>query len=115
MISLETHLCNFEGPFLVVFIETFQNGHKRTGRHICTLAKISSVEKTISYKVYAICSFFEHSYFFCVSWSYHGAATTPWSYQDTCTVEPLYNEVLGTMNITLLYQVSHIRVKNKEI
>ena len=30
----------------------------------------------------------------------------------TCTVEPLYNEVLGTMKITLLYQVSHyIRVK----
>ena len=29
-----------------------------------------------------------------------------------CTVEPLYNEVLGTMKITLLYQVSHyIRVK----
>ena len=28
------------------------------------------------------------------------------------TVEPLYNEVLGTMKITLLYQVSHyIRVK----
>ena len=31
------------------------------------------------------------------------------------TVEPLYNEVLGTMKITLLYQVSHyIRVKTKE-
>ena len=30
------------------------------------------------------------------------------------TVEPLYNEVLGTMKITLLYQVSHyIRVKKK--
>ena len=28
------------------------------------------------------------------------------------TVEPRYNEVLGTMKITLLYQVSHIRVKN---
>ena len=29
------------------------------------------------------------------------------------TVEPLYNEVLGTMKITLLYQVSrYIRVKN---
>ena len=28
------------------------------------------------------------------------------------TVEPCYNEVIGTMNITLLYQVSHyIRVK----
>ena len=28
------------------------------------------------------------------------------------TMEPLYNEVLGTMKITLLYQVSHyIRVK----
>ena len=25
-----------------------------------------------------------------------------------CTVEPRYNEVLGTMKITLLYQVSHI-------
>ena len=32
------------------------------------------------------------------------------------TVEPRYNEVLGTMKITLLYQGSHyIRVKNKEI
>ena len=32
------------------------------------------------------------------------------------TVEPRYNEDLGTMKITLLYQVSHyIRVKNKEI
>ena len=32
------------------------------------------------------------------------------------TVEPLYNVVLGTMKITLLYQVSrYIRVKNKEI
>ena len=33
---------------------------------------------------------------------------------DTCyafTVETCYNEVLGTMKITLLYQVSHIRVK----
>ena len=30
----------------------------------------------------------------------------------TCTVEPRYNEVLGTMKITLLYQVFHyIRVK----
>ena len=30
----------------------------------------------------------------------------------TNTVEPRYNEVLGTMKITLLYQVSHyIRVK----
>ena len=32
------------------------------------------------------------------------------------TVEPRYNEVLGTMKITLLYQVSHyIRVKETEI
>ena len=32
-----------------------------------------------------------------------------------CTVEPCYNEVLGTMKITLLYQVSHyIRVKKKK-
>ena len=33
------------------------------------------------------------------------------------TVEPRYNEALGTMKFTLLYQVSHyIRVKkNKEI
>ena len=31
------------------------------------------------------------------------------------TVEPLYNEVLGTMKITLLYQVSHyIRVKKQK-
>ena len=29
------------------------------------------------------------------------------------TVEPLYNEVLGTIKITLLYQVSHIRVKKQ--
>ena len=36
---------------------------------------------------------------------------------DNDTVEPLYTEVLGTMKITLLYQVSHyIRgKKNKEI
>ena len=36
----------------------------------------------------------------------------PWHF--VCyTVEPLYNEVLGTMKITLLYQVSHIRVKKQ--
>ena len=36
--------------------------------------------------------------------------------QISGTVEPLYNEVLGTMEITFLYQVSrYIRVKNKEI
>ena len=29
------------------------------------------------------------------------------------TVEPHYNEVLGTMKITLLYQVSHIRVQKQ--
>ena len=29
------------------------------------------------------------------------------------TVEPRYNEVLGTMKITLLYQVSHIGVKKQ--
>ena len=29
------------------------------------------------------------------------------------TVEPHYNEVLGTMKITLLYQVFHIRVKKQ--
>ena len=41
---------------------------------------------------------------------------TPPSRFRTSTVEPRYNEVLGTMKITLLYQVSHyIRVKNKEI
>ena len=34
--------------------------------------------------------------------------------QAYCTVEPRYNEVLGTMKITLLYQVSHyIRVKKQ--
>ena len=27
------------------------------------------------------------------------------------TVEPRYNEVFGTMTVTLLYQASHIRVK----
>ena len=31
----------------------------------------------------------------------------------TCTVEPRYNEVFGTMKITLLYQFSHIRVKKQ--
>ena len=37
------------------------------------------------------------------------------SFNCTCTVEPHYNEVLGTMKITLLYQVSHyIRVKQKQ-
>ena len=34
--------------------------------------------------------------------------------KNVSTVEPLYNEVLGTMKITLLYQVSHyIRVKKQ--
>ena len=34
--------------------------------------------------------------------------------QSDYTVESLYNEVLGTMKITLLYQVSHyIRVKKQ--
>ena len=39
------------------------------------------------------------------------------SYLDiSITVEPRYNEVLGTMKITLLYQVSHyIGVKKQEI
>ena len=30
------------------------------------------------------------------------------------TVEPRYNEVLGTMKITLLYQVSHQGTKTKK-
>ena len=35
-------------------------------------------------------------------------------FQGQGTVEPVYNEVLGTMKITLLYQVSHyIRVKKQ--
>ena len=35
-------------------------------------------------------------------------------HNSTCTVEPLYNEALGTMKITLLYQVScYIRVKKQ--
>ena len=35
-------------------------------------------------------------------------------YTDCSTVEPRYNEVLGTMTITLLYQVSHyIRVQKQ--
>ena len=35
-------------------------------------------------------------------------------WQRNSTVEPLYNEVLGTMKITLLYQVSrYIRVKKQ--
>ena len=38
------------------------------------------------------------------------------AHNEHTTVEPRYNEVLGTMKMTLLYQVSHyIRVKNKEI
>ena len=37
------------------------------------------------------------------------------AYRNNHTVEPRYNEVLGTMKITLLYQVSHyIRVKTKK-
>ena len=35
------------------------------------------------------------------------------SHLHPCTVEPRYNEVLGTMKITLLYQVSHIRVQKQ--
>ena len=36
------------------------------------------------------------------------------TYDKAITVEPRYNEVLGTMKITLLYQVSHyIRVKKQ--
>ena len=38
-----------------------------------------------------------------------------WNNDYFGTLEPCYNEDLGTMKITLLYQVSHIRVKNKEI
>ena len=39
----------------------------------------------------------------------------PTIFDNGDTVEPRYNEVLGTMKITLLYQVSHyIRVKNKK-
>ena len=34
--------------------------------------------------------------------------------QCSNTVETRYNEVLGTMKITLLYQVSHIRVKKNK-
>ena len=35
---------------------------------------------------------------------------------NLCTVEPRYNKILGTMKITLLYQVSHyIRVKKQKI
>ena len=41
-------------------------------------------------------------------------ACTHLSNHGQCTVEPRYNEVLGTVKITLLYQVSHyIRVKKK--
>ena len=32
---------------------------------------------------------------------------------DYNTVEPRYNDVLGTKKITLFYQVSHIRVKKQ--
>ena len=36
------------------------------------------------------------------------------NYHKCITAEPLYNEVLGTMKITLLYQVSrYIRVNTK--
>ena len=37
-----------------------------------------------------------------------------WTFGAFSTVEPRYNEVLGTMNITLLYHVSHyIKVKKQ--
>ena len=46
-----------------------------------------------------------------------GLETTPNSFLGpmVCdyTVEPRYNEVLGTIKLTLLYQVSHIRVEKK--
>ena len=56
---------------------------------------------------------------------YPCANTMPWSHVHAAkpshkshvgnTVEPRYNEVLGTMKITLLYQVSHyIRVKKQK-
>ena len=38
-----------------------------------------------------------------------------WAHKILHTVEPRYNKVLGTMKITMLYQVSHyIRVKKKQ-
>ena len=41
-------------------------------------------------------------------------SNSQWKYSNT--VEPLYNEVLGTMKITLLYQVSrYVRVKERNI
>ena len=43
-------------------------------------------------------------------------AIAPFWFLANNTVEPRYNEVLGTMKITMFYQVScYIRVKNKEI
>ena len=43
----------------------------------------------------------------------HYDVTLRYSIYKMNSVEPRYNEVLGTMKITLLYQVSHyIRVKN---
>ena len=42
----------------------------------------------------------------------YGAESDTLKWYFEYTVEPRYNEVLGTMKITLLYQVSHyIRVK----
>ena len=43
----------------------------------------------------------------------NGSDEDAWNISKVNTVEPRYNEVLGTMKLTLLYQVSHdIRVKN---
>ena len=42
----------------------------------------------------------------------HAGPCTYLSMKELGTVEPRYNEVIGTMKMTLLYQVSHyIRVK----
>ena len=58
-----------------------------------------------------------------VGWSLICVPFANWSFSPNwfwigfkihCTVEPRYNEVLGTMKINLLYQVSHyIRVKKQ--
>ena len=53
---------------------------------------------------------------FCFCSCFYFSCVWCWSvaWVDSDTVEPRYNEVLGTMKITLLYQVSHyIRVKKQ--
>ena len=56
--------------------------------------------------IFTVRSIVKNSFFFT------GALSN--TFQEHGTVEPRYNEVLGTMKITLLYQVSHyIRVEKQ--